>query len=166
VDTEVSDARQDRLDDVLQANTLPSVLVKVEGASGRHDNFGSALAAHPGWSQGRPDNDLELAAHVSSTACPHLRAPGAPRPGTAQLSRQSRPQECTADIMPDNAFIESFIGKFRAECLNQHWFLTLDDARQKMEEWRIDYNEVRPHSAIGNKPPISLLNASGASGPP
>ena len=66
----------------------------------------------------------------------------------------------------DNAYIESFNGKFRAECLNQHWFLTLDDARQKMEEWRRDYNEVRPHSAIGNKPPISLMNASGASGPP
>lgn len=66
----------------------------------------------------------------------------------------------------DNAYIESFNGKFRAECLNQHWFLSLDDARQKMEEWRRDYNEVRPHSAIGNKPPISLMNAYGASGPP
>lgn len=47
----------------------------------------------------------------------------------------------------DNAYIESFNGKFRAECLNQHWFLTLDDARQKMEDWRRDYNEVRPHLA-------------------
>ena len=66
----------------------------------------------------------------------------------------------------DKAYIESFNGKFRAECLNQHWFLSLDDARQKMEEWRRDYNEVRPHSAIGNKPPISRMNAYGASGPP
>ena len=65
----------------------------------------------------------------------------------------------------DNSFIESFNGKFRAECLNAHWFLTLDDARQKMEHWRRDYNEVRPHSAIGNKPPISLMNGSGASHP-
>jgi putative transposase len=65
----------------------------------------------------------------------------------------------------DNSFIESFNGKFRAECLNAHWFLTLDDARQKMEHWRRDYNEVRPHSAIGNKPPISLTNGSGASHP-
>jgi putative transposase len=47
-----------------------------------------------------------------------------------------------------------------------HWFLTLDDARQKMEHWRRDYNEVRPHSAIGNKVPKSLLNGSGAAGPP
>ena len=44
----------------------------------------------------------------------------------------------------DNAFIESFNGKFRAECLNAHWFMSLDDAREKMEEWRRDYNEVRP----------------------
>ncbi|MBJ7578423.1 transposase, partial [Devosia sp. MC532] len=50
--------------------------------------------------------------------------------------------------------------------LNAHWFLSLDDARAKMEEWRKDYNEVRPHSAIGNKPPISLMNMSGASGHP
>ena len=65
----------------------------------------------------------------------------------------------------DNAFIESFNGKFRAECLNTHWFMSLDDARVKMAEWLQDYNEVRPHSAIGNKPPISLLNCSGSSGP-
>jgi len=60
----------------------------------------------------------------------------------------------------DNAFIESFNGKFRTECLNAHWFLMLDDARSKMEEWRKDYNNVRPHSAIGNKPPISLMKGS------
>lgn len=66
----------------------------------------------------------------------------------------------------DNAFIESFNGKFRAECLNAHWFMSLDDARTKMEEWRTDYNEVRPHSAIGNKPPISLINGSPAQLPP
>ncbi|MFG1225748.1 IS3 family transposase, partial [Xanthobacter wiegelii] len=53
----------------------------------------------------------------------------------------------------DNGFIESFNGKLRAECLNTHWFMSLDDARAKMEAWRRDYNEVRPHSAIGNKPP-------------
>lgn len=66
----------------------------------------------------------------------------------------------------DNAFIGSFNSKFRAECLNAHWFLTLDDARQKMEHWRRDYNEVRPHSAIGTKVPILLMNGSGASHPP
>ncbi len=58
----------------------------------------------------------------------------------------------------DNAFN----GKLRTECLNAHWFLTLDDARSKMEEWRKDYNNVRPHSDIGNKPPISLMKGSSA----
>ena len=65
----------------------------------------------------------------------------------------------------DNAFIESFNGKFRNECLNAHWFMSLDDARQKMEDWLKDYNEVRPHSAIGNKPPISLVNGPAAAPP-
>ena len=66
----------------------------------------------------------------------------------------------------DNAFIESFNGKFRAECLNAHWFMGLDDARQKCEDWRRDYNEERPHSAIGNFTPAALLNRSQALGPP
>ena len=66
----------------------------------------------------------------------------------------------------DNAFIEAFNGRFRTECLNSHWFLTIDDARQKMEDWRNYYNEVCPHRAIGNKPPITLLNRDGVSSPP
>jgi len=77
---------------------------------------------------------------------------------TLDFSRPGKPT--------DNAFIESFNGKFRAECLNQHWFMSLDDAVRKCEAWRRDYNEVRPHSAIGNKPPISLMLASAAHGPP
>ena len=48
----------------------------------------------------------------------------------------------------DNAKVESFNGRFRAECLNAHWFLSLDDARRKIDEWRRYYNETRPHSAL------------------
>ncbi|MGZ2452665.1 putative transposase [Rhizobium ruizarguesonis] len=66
----------------------------------------------------------------------------------------------------DNALIEAFNGRFRAECLTQHWFLTLADAREKMEDWRRDYNEVRPHGAIGNKVPILLMNPGGVTSPP
>ena len=47
-----------------------------------------------------------------------------------------------------NAFIESFNGRLRAECLNQHWFLSLDDARHKIETWRQFYNTQRPHSVL------------------
>src|SRR4051812_20624675 len=66
----------------------------------------------------------------------------------------------------DNAFIEAFNGRFRAECLNTHWFLSLADAQEKMEDWRRYYNEERPHGAIGQKPPITLLNHDGAASPP
>lgn len=52
-----------------------------------------------------------------------------------------------------NAFVESFNGKMRDECLNEHWFGTLVEARQTIEAWRRDYNEVRPHSALGNRTP-------------
>jgi putative transposase len=53
----------------------------------------------------------------------------------------------------DNAFIESFNGRFREECLNQHYFTSLEEARATAEAWRIDYNEKRPHSALGNLAP-------------
>ncbi len=49
----------------------------------------------------------------------------------------------------DNAHIESFNGRFREECLNQHAFRNLHDAQQKIETWRLDYNAARPHSALG-----------------
>ena len=75
---------------------------------------------------------------------------------TLDFSRPGKPT--------DNAFIESFNGKFRAECLNAHWFMSLDDARRKCEAWRRDYNEERPHSAIGNKAPIELIDRSAAHG--
>jgi putative transposase len=53
----------------------------------------------------------------------------------------------------DNAFIESFNGRFRQECLNQHWFLSLEDAQLKINTWKDDYNKERPHSSLGNKTP-------------
>jgi putative transposase len=53
----------------------------------------------------------------------------------------------------DNAMIESFNGSFRDECLNVTWFLSMEDARKKIEKWRMDYNEFRPHSSLGNVTP-------------
>ena len=53
----------------------------------------------------------------------------------------------------DNAFIEAFNGRFREECLNENWFLSLEDAREKVETWRQEYNMQRPHSALGNLSP-------------
>jgi putative transposase len=45
----------------------------------------------------------------------------------------------------DNAFIEAFDGRLREECLNENWFLSLEDAREKVEAWREEYNRQRPH---------------------
>ena len=78
----------------------------------------------------------------------------------------------------DNAFIEAFNGRFRVECLNARWFLTLE---MPAKSWRLgpsrrythrlpgddrDYNEVRPHSAIGYDVPIAVQNREGETSPP
>jgi putative transposase len=63
-----------------------------------------------------------------------------------------------------NAFIESFNGKFRDECLNENWFLTLQEARMKIEAWRRDYNQVRPHSALGYRTPEEFAAQAAARG--
>ena len=76
---------------------------------------------------------------------------------TLDFSRPGKPT--------DNAYIEAFNGRFRAECLNAHWFLSLADAQKKVEDWRRYYNEERPHGAIGNRPPILLQKHVGASSP-
>jgi putative transposase len=49
----------------------------------------------------------------------------------------------------ENAYIESFNGRFRDECLNENWFVTMAQARRVIEHWRIEYNEDRPHSRLG-----------------
>jgi putative transposase len=53
----------------------------------------------------------------------------------------------------DNPFIESFNGSFRDECLNTNWFLSIDDAKEKINTWKIDYNDFRPHSSLGDLTP-------------
>jgi len=56
-----------------------------------------------------------------------------------------------------NAFIESFNSRLREECLNEHVFVSLDDARRKIEQWRIHYNRERPHSSLGYLPPEEFV---------
>jgi len=64
---------------------------------------------------------------------------------TLDFSRPAKPT--------DNALIESFNGSFRDEYLNTNWFLSVDDAKKKVEAWRRDYNGFRPHSSLGNLTP-------------
>ena len=70
---------------------------------------------------------------------------------TLDFSRPGKPT--------DNAFAESFIGSFRDECLNANWFLSLEDARDKIEAWRVDYNEYRPHSSLDYKTPDDFVKS-------
>ena len=64
----------------------------------------------------------------------------------------------------ENAYIESFNGRLRDECLNGHWFINLDHARRVIEEWRSDYNEVRPHSSLGNLTPDEFIRKEAETG--
>jgi putative transposase len=74
-------------------------------------------------------------------------------------------QECKVDwqyIQPgkpmQNGYIESFNGKLRDECLNEHWFLSLQEAKEIIEKWRFDYNNIRPHSSLKGMSPQQFLN--------
>jgi putative transposase len=53
----------------------------------------------------------------------------------------------------DSAFVEAFNGRLRQECLNASWLLSMGDARARIDEWRIDYNQNRPHSALADLTP-------------
>jgi putative transposase len=72
---------------------------------------------------------------------------------TLDFSRPGKPT--------DNAFVESFNGRLRDECLNTHWFLSLDDARAKLEAWRRDFNENRPHTSLGFMTPAEFASSAG-----
>lgn len=72
---------------------------------------------------------------------------------TLDFSRPGKPT--------DNAFVESFNGRLRDECLNTHWFLSLADARAKIEPWRRHYNESRPHTSLGWLTPKEFASSAG-----
>jgi putative transposase len=77
---------------------------------------------------------------------------------TLVFSRPGKPTE--------KAFVESFNGKVRAECVDQNRFLSLDDAQSKCEAYRREYNEERPHSTIDNKTPMEFMTPIGQTSRP
>lgn len=56
----------------------------------------------------------------------------------------------------DNCYMESFNGRFRDECLNENWFMSLEQVRNIVEAWRVDYNQARPHSSLGDLTPAEF----------
>ncbi len=84
------------------------------------------------------DNGSEFSGHVFDLWAYHQKA-------MIDFNRPGKPT--------DNCYVESFNGSFRDECLNVHWFETLDEAKAKIEAWRVDYNESRPHEALKDLTP-------------
>jgi putative transposase len=64
----------------------------------------------------------------------------------------------------ENGYVESFNGRFRDECLNENWFTDLADAREKIAQWKQDYNQERPHSALGYRTPEEFAKSAAATG--
>ena len=98
--------------------------------------------------RGRPDNiRVDNGPEFISTA---LDAWACEQQISLHFIRPGKPSE--------NGHIESFNGKLRDECLNTSWFVDLADAQEKIELWRRDYNEVRPHSSLGYLSPTEYIN--------
>lgn len=134
--------------------TIVDIFSKISPTIG----VGSAYRGH--------DVVTTLQAAVRAHGCPkRIRVDNGPEFVSKDLDLWAYANDVVLDFSrpgkpTDNAFIEAFNSRFRQECLNAHWFLNLADARAKIEAWRRDYNVVRPHSAIGNRPPVELANSS------
>ena len=81
-----------------------------------------------------------------------------------EVDRWAYEQQVTIDYSrpgkpTDNPFVESFNGSLRDECLNAHWFLSLEDAAEKIEAWRQDYNHYRPHSSLNDMTPAEFIES-------
>src|SRR4051812_15437973 len=107
--------------------------------------------------KGRPCNELGLAAQRSSAACPHFRAPGAPRPGWAHhkavLRGEQLDEKGTADIMPDNGQVERMNRTIKRDYVRVSPVPDAETAMRLLPSWMARYNEVHPHKALGYRSP-------------
>ena len=163
-----SKARRGTGPGVRHEDVLPGL--RTAGVSG----FETPPVDDPSQEHGRPSDGPSDAPEGSGDGAGWLRISAASSAGRAgRLTRESQHVDLwaywnhvTLDFSrpgkpTDNAYIESFNGRFRQECLNEHWFLSLDDAQDKVEAWRRNYNEERPHSALGNATPEEYAAQAG-----
>src|SRR4051794_38345243 len=120
--------------------------------------------------KGRPCNELGLSAQRLSAACPHLRAPGAPRPGWAHHKAVLRGEQLdakdTAAIMPDNGIVERFhktvLDEFYRVAFRKRIYSSIAELQADLDEWIKSYNESRPHQGrwcFGKTPMRTFLDA-------
>ena len=115
----------------------------------------------------RPPKSLPFSGMQASAARQRIRAESSSRATwiSGLTSEVSRLTSHGLESQPTTLSIEAFNGRFRTDCLNSHWFMSLADAAEKMEAWRRDCNEEHPRSAIGNKVPAARMKAAHASSP-
>ena len=109
---------------------------------------------------------LERLTYARGTATGKIRVDNGPEFILRVLDHWAYQHQVTLDFSrpgkpTDNSFVESFNGRLRDECLNTHWFLSLVDARGKIEAWRRDYNECRPHTSLGFRTPAEFAASAG-----
>ena len=120
--------------------------------------------------KGRPCNELGLSAHGLSAACPHLRAPGAPRPGWAHhkavLRREQPDRKAPQIIIPDNGIVERFhktvLDEFYRVAFRKRIYGSIAELQADLDEWIRSYNEDRPHQGrwcFGKTPMQTFLDA-------
>src|SRR3712207_6246152 len=115
---------------------LPPPAVMIPGAGGQHGNYGSALAAHPGEPQGRPDNGSGSRPMVQGSACPHSRAPGAPCPGWSHHSADpdgSAGHQGTAAIMTVNSQVERMNRTLKDAAVRRYHYGSHDELRRHLQ---------------------------------
>jgi putative transposase len=148
----LADGRRLRILTVIDLYTRESLAIRV-GARFTSEQVvrvleeGAPLRGHP--ASIRVDNGPEFTGRMLDLWA-HLNGV------TLDFSRPGKPT--------DNGFIESFNGRLREECLSQHYFTSLEDAREAVEAWRIEYNERRPHSSLGNLAPGEFATSKAGKG--
>jgi putative transposase len=143
----LADGRKSRVLTVLDVYTRECLAIRVEARSSSEQvaKVLGGLAYLRGAPQAlRVDNGPEFTGRMLDLWA-HLNGV------TLDFSRPGKPT--------DNGFIESFNGRVREECLNQSYFTSLEDAREKLESWRTEYNERRPHSALGYLAPKEFASS-------
>lgn len=129
------------------------------------DNFSrECLAVHPGQSLKAADvvAVLEELKHNRRIIPKRLQVDNGSEFASKELDRWAYENNVILDFSrpgkpTDNPFIESFNGSFRDECLNTNWFLSLEDAIEKIDKWRREYNHFRPHSSLQGMTPNEVL---------